>query len=94
KIVFCFNVSFDYGVWIVIFDKMGYVSEITSRMKAKENQANQQRLVVEIAFAASNANLTNDAIAEIAIATSNANLTKDVIAAKEKLLRWRREELS
>ncbi|KAI3912405.1 hypothetical protein MKW92_048612, partial [Papaver armeniacum] len=64
------------------------------RMKDKENQANQQRLVVEIAFAASNANLTNDAIAEIAIATSNANLTKDVIAAKEKLLRQRREELS
>ncbi|KAI3961255.1 hypothetical protein MKW92_051244, partial [Papaver armeniacum] len=64
------------------------------RMKAKEHQDNQQRLVVEIAFVASNANLTNDAIAEIAIATSNANLTKDVIAAKEKLLRRRREELS
>ncbi|KAI3938631.1 hypothetical protein MKW98_016136, partial [Papaver atlanticum] len=33
---------------------------------AKENQANQQRLVVEIALAVSNANLTNDDIAEIA----------------------------
>ncbi|KAI3836244.1 hypothetical protein MKX03_018023 [Papaver bracteatum] len=63
------------------------------RMKAKEHQANQQRLVVEIPFAASNANLTNDAIAEIAIATSNANLTKDVIAAKEKLLCQRRAEI-
>ncbi|KAI3938632.1 hypothetical protein MKW98_016137 [Papaver atlanticum] len=84
--------KYQRNLWEDKDDDYGY-SLVPLRMKAKEHQANQQRLMVEIAFAASNANLTNDAIAEIAIATSNANLTKDVIASKEKLLRQRRAEL-
>ncbi|KAI3901465.1 hypothetical protein MKW92_016267, partial [Papaver armeniacum] len=63
------------------------------RVVAKENQANQQRLVVEIAFIVSNANLTNGDITEIAVATANVNFTNDIIAAKEKLLHEKRAEL-
>ncbi|KAI3857089.1 hypothetical protein MKX03_019267, partial [Papaver bracteatum] len=63
------------------------------RVEAREHQANQQRLVVEFAFAVSNANLTNGDIAKIASATSNVHLTNDIIAAKEKLLREKKAEL-
>ncbi|KAI3897506.1 hypothetical protein MKW92_032854, partial [Papaver armeniacum] len=62
------------------------------RVEAKKHQANQQRLVLETAFAVSNANLTNGDIAKIASATSKVNLTNDTIAAKEKLLREKRVE--